>query len=304
MARGLIIFDKKEDKLTSDDYSVNRLLMAAKTKGIELSVVAPTQFELIVTRNDKISVLVDDKPIPIPDFIIPRMGSSTTYYAFSIIRQLEYLGVYVCNGANSIASVKDKLHMHQILSHSSLATPNTMLAKFPVETSVVKREIGFPLVIKNVTGSQGNGIYLCESEEKFIDVMELIYSNNKNANIILQEFIETSRGRDLRVFVVGGKVIGCMKRSSSKSFKANFSKGGSVDNFELTPEVEWLATETAKLLELDVAGVDLLFDKNNGFKICEANSSPGFHGLEQVVGNTVAESILDYILIKTGLNVP
>ncbi len=112
-------------------------------------------------------------------------------------------------------------------------------------------------------------------------------------------FIEKSRGKDLRVFVVGGKVIGCMYRSSKSSFKANFSKGGEVNSFDLTPEIEWLATETSKLLNLDIAGIDLLFD-NNGFKICEANSSPGFHGLEKVVGKIVAENILDYILIRIG----
>ena len=163
------------------------------------------------------------------------------------------------------------------------------------------REIGFPLVIKNVTGSQGAGIYLCESEDKFIDVMELIYTNNNKANIILQEFIQKSCGQDLRVFVVGGRVVGCMKRSSKSSFKANFSKGGEVSSFDLTPEIEWLSAETAKLLNLDVAGVDLLFDEA-GFKVCEANSSPGFCGLEKVTDKIVAESIINYILIKIGAN--
>ena len=189
--------------------------------------------------------------------------------------------------------------MHQILAHSKLASPKTMLAKFPVNVEAVKREIGFPLVIKNVTGTQGAGIYLCESENKFLDIMELIYANNEKANIILQEFIQDSSGKDLRVFVLGGRAIGCMQRSSETSFKANFSKGGKVAPFNLTPEIEWLATETAKMLNLDIAGVDLLFS-NDGFKVCEANSAPGFHGLEQVVGQRIAEEILDYISVRLG----
>lgn len=299
--RGLILSSKSENQLSEKDYSIKRLLEAAQKRDIDVKVVKPEQFELIISRTDTKSIFIDDKPEPLPDFIIPRMGSDTTYYALSVIRQLQYLGAYVCNDANAIHAVKDKLYMHQLLARSRLSSPKTMLAKYPIATEVVKREIGFPLVIKNVTGTQGSGIYLCDSEFKFVDVMELIYSNNHKANIILQEFIENSYGKDLRVFVVGGKVIGCMQRSSNNSFKANFSRGGNVTSFELTPEIEWLSTEAAKLFNLDIAGIDLLFDKDE-FKICEANSSPGFIGLEQVTGKIIAENIIDYILVRIGLN--
>ena len=265
--KGFIIYSKTEKDLTrQDDYSVMRMLEAAKQKNITLSVISPNQFEMIVTRNDTKSILINNEHVGLPDFVIPRLGSNTTYYAFAVIRQLEHLDIYVYNDSNAIASVRDKLHMHQLISHSNLPTPKTMLVKFPIEIDMISQEIGFPLLIKNVIGAQGKGIYLCNSEEKFIDVMELIYANNNHANIILQEFIQTSRGRDLRAFVLGGRVIGCMRRFSENSFKANFSKGGNVEQFELTPEIEWLATETAKLFNLDIAGIDLLFDKN-GFKI-------------------------------------
>lgn len=300
MVKGFVIYDKKEGELTlEEDYSVLRLLEAAKGRGIELTVLMPNQFELVVTRSDTSSILIDDEPTSLPHFVIPRMGSNTTFYAFSVIRQLESLGVYVCNNAESIYSVKDKLYMHQKLAHSRLVTPKTMLSKYPIDVNVVKREIGFPLLIKNVTGTQGNGIYLCELESKFVDIIELIYSNNSKANIIFQEFIDYSYGRDLRVFVLGGKVIGCMQRRSKNGFKANFSKGSMVEPFKITPEIGWLATETAKLLHLDIAGIDLLFSEE-GFKICEANSSPGFKGLEKITGRHIAEDILNYILIKIG----
>lgn len=298
MLRGLIIYSKPEHKLGDKDYSVARLLQAARARDITIDIVVPEQFELVVS-SEKNSILIDDQVIPLPDFVIPRLGSHTTFFASSVIRQLEYLGVYVCNGVDAINRVKDKLQMHQRLAHSTLPTPNTMLAKFPIDVAVVAKRIGFPLVIKNVTGMQGTGIYLCESEEKFVDVMELIYTNNSNANIILQEFIKTSSGNDLRVFVVGGKVIGCMHRSSKSSFKSNFSRGGDVSAFTLTRDIEWIATEAARLVDLDIAGVDLLFAEN-GFKVCEVNSAPGFIGLERVVGKIVAESIIDYILLKIG----
>lgn len=295
--KGWVLYTKHQDKLSENDYGVNHLLAAAQDKGIELSVYSPEQFELVVTRDNRKSILVDGKATALPDFIIPRMGSKTTYFALAIIRQLERLNVYACNSSSTIEIVKDKLQMHQLLAHSNLPTPKTMLVKFPIAIDIVKHEIGFPVIIKNVTGAEGQGIYLCDNEEKFTDLMELIYSHNKTANIILQEFIATSRGKDLRVFVLGGKVIGCMKRYSETSFKANFSRGGKVAPFTITPEIEWLATETARLVNLDIAGIDLLFD-DQGYKICEANSSPGFKGLEQVIESNVAEQILDYITVK------
>lgn len=301
MIQGIIIYNKKEKDIT--DYSLLRLLEASKQKNINLKVITPDQFELVVTRDDKNSILIDDKITNLPDFVLPRIGSATSFYALSVIRQLEYLGVYVCNSANSINYVKDKLFMHQILSQSRLLTPKTMLAKFPIDTSVVKREVGLPLIIKNVTGTQGRGIYLCESEEKFLDIMELIYTNNENANIILQEFIETSFGKDLRVFVLGGKVIGCMQRKSKSGFKANFSKGAEALPYKLTSEIEWISTETARLLNLDVAGIDLLFGKNGKYLVCEANSSPQFEGLEKITGKGIAENILDYILVRIGCKI-
>lgn len=295
--RGWILYFKNHEHVGEKDHGVSRLLEVAKKRGIDLKVYRPEQFELVVTRGDRKSILVDGKPTPVPDFLIPRMGSSTPYFALAIIRQLERLGVYVCNSSVTIETVKDKLHMHQLLAHSNLPTPKTMLLKFPVDIEVVKREIGFPVVVKNITGTEGNGIYLCQSEDKFTDLMELIYSNNASANIILQEFIASSSGRDLRVFIVGGKIIGCMQRIAKTGFKANYSRGGTVEKFTLTPDAEWLATEAARLVNLDIAGIDLLFGEN-GYKVCEANSSPGFKGLEQVMGKNIAEQIIDYITVK------
>ena len=122
------------------------------------------------------------------------------------------------------------------------------------------------------------GIIYVNQKKKF-DIMELIYTNNDNANIIIQEFIETSYRKDLRVFIIGGKVVGCTA-------------------FELTLEAEWMATEASRLLNLDVVGVDLLFGEDGIYLICEANSLPQFHGQENVVGQRIADDILDYVLVK------
>lgn len=301
--RGWILYSRKMDELQGSDYGVNRLREAALQKKIELTVHKPEEFDLIVTRGDQKSILLNGKETELPDFVIPRLGSNTNYFTLAILRQMERLGVYVCNSASTIEMVKDKLHMHQILAHNNLPTPKTMLVRFPADVTMVEREIGFPLVVKNITGTEGKGIYLIESREKFVDLMELIYANNKNANIILQEFVQSSYGQDLRVFVVGGRVIGCMRRYSETSFKANYSRGGKADAYTMTPEIEWLAAETARLVDLDVAGIDLLF-YGNEFKVCEANSAPGFKGLETVLGRVVAEQILDYIYLRVNGSLP
>ena len=186
--KGWILYQKRQNELSESDYGVNQLLSAANEKKIDLKVYSPEQFELVVTRDDRKSILIDEEPMPLPDFLIPRTGANTTYFALAIIRQLEKLGVYSCNSSTTVETVKDKLQMHQLLAQSNLPTPKTMLVKFPVDLGIVKREIGFPIIIKNVTGSEGEGVYLCQTSEQFTDLMELIYTNNPKANIILQEF--------------------------------------------------------------------------------------------------------------------
>lgn len=292
-----ILYRKKRSQITHRDNGVHRLLQAAKALKIDLEVYSPDQIDLLVTKEYPKTILIDGHPTPLPTILLPRMGSNTTYYALSIIREFERLGVYCCNSPRAIEIAKDKLQVHQLLTQHGLPTPKTLLVKFPIDLPLIKREIGFPLIIKNVTGMEGSGVYLCDSVEKFQDLMDLIRNNSPQANIMLQEFIADSHGRDLRIFVLGDRVIGCMKRYSETSFKANFSRGGKVAPFHLSPEIEWLALETAKLTGLEIAGIDLLFHQDK-YKICEANSSPGFRGLELVTGQTIAEQILEYAKLK------
>ncbi|MBN2713622.1 MAG: RimK family alpha-L-glutamate ligase, partial [Planctomycetes bacterium] len=129
----------------------------------------------------------------------------------------------------------------------------------------------------------------------------LINVTNSGVILILQEFISDSTGRDLRVITIGGRAIACMKRTAPEgSFKANFSGGGTTSAYKMTPEIEWLATEASRIFDLDVAGVDLLFDGDH-FKICEVNSSPGFEGMESChKGISIAQSIYDYIRVRIG----
>ena len=295
-----ILYRDKEESLRPEAFEVRRFMDVAEEMDIELQVLAPEQFDLVVTRDDRKSVLVDGQETALPDFLLPRMGASTTYFALAVIRHLERLGVQTFNTSESIEVVKDKLYSHQILAQSNLPVAKTMLAKFPVDIERIEQHLGYPVVVKTISGSQGTGIFLCEDRRSLEDLMELVNATRSNVNIILQEFIESSRGRDLRVITVGGRAVACMQRvAQDGSFKANVSRGGRAEPFDITPEIEWVSTEVSRLLGLDIAGIDLLFDGDH-YRICEANSSPGFQGIESCLPVSVPHEVFSFVAVRLG----
>lgn len=299
--KGWILYKDSANSLKPEAYEINRFIEVAKEEGIDLQVFKPEQFDLTVTREDKQSLLVDGESVALPDFVLPRMGAGTTYFALAVIRHLERLGVYCVNSSQSIETVKDKLYSHQILAENNLPVPKTMLVKFPVDANMVEKHLGFPVVVKTLSGSQGSGVFLSETKSSFMDLMQLIEATNKTANIILQEFVSGSKGRDLRVITIGGRVVSSMQRIAGKGeFKANYSSGGKVEEFEISPEIEWMATQTSQILGLEIAGVDLLFDGNH-YKVCEANSSTGFEGMESCCNVNIPKEIFHFIRIRQGI---
>ncbi|MDA3845841.1 MAG: RimK family alpha-L-glutamate ligase [Vallitaleaceae bacterium] len=296
--KGWIIYKVPENELNETHYETKRFIEEAKLMDIELEIYSPNQIEIIVTREDKRSIFVNGQVVDLPDFVLPRMGSGTTYFALALIRHLERLGVPCINTSLSIETVRDKLYSHQILAEKNLPVPKTMLMKFPIDIELIKRHFTFPIVIKTLSGSLGKGVFQAKNEESFMNLARIIEIANPNINIILQEMVTDSHGKDLRVFVVGGRVIGCMKReSSSDDFRANYSAGGTVAPYELTHAIEWLALEATKVLGLDISGVDLLFDGDQ-FKICEVNSSPMFKGMESCLEVNVPSEIFQYVMTR------
>jgi len=297
---GWILYKSDSTLVKQETYELDRLVARAPEHGIDIRVYQPEDFDLTVTRDDRNSVMINGESTPLPDFFLPRMGAGTNYFALAVIRHLERLGVHSFNSAESIDTVKDKLYSHQILAQNGLPVPKTMLVKFPVNPELVKRQIGFPVVVKTLSGSQGSGVFLCETLNHFEDLMQMVELTNPKANIILQEFIADSRGRDLRVIVIGGRAVACMERIAEEgSFKANFSRGARVRTYPMTPEIEWLAIETARVLGLEIAGVDLLFAGDH-YKGCEANSSPGFEGVESCCEVDVVNEIYNFLCIRLG----
>ena len=297
---GWILFNEKQSQLEKSSYAVKRLFEEGEQSGIKIKVFSPNRFDLTVTREDRKSILLDGKPVALPDFILPRMGSTASYFDLAVIRHLERMGVPSFNSSSSVEMVGDKLFSQQILAQGNLPVPKTMLVKFPVNVDLVEKRLGFPIIVKTVYGSQGSGVFLCDTKKQFLNLVQIVEATKGSAHIILQEFIKSSMGRDLRVFTLGGRVIGCVERVAKEGdFKANFSQGGEVKPYKLTPEIEWLAVETSRIFNLDIAGIDLLFDGDH-FKVCEANSSPGFETIEKVASIDVAKEIYHFIRIRLG----
>ncbi|NDJ36657.1 MAG: RimK family alpha-L-glutamate ligase [Chloroflexi bacterium] len=298
--KGWILYNNEYESLRNEAYETQRLVESAQELGMDVRAVKPEQIDIIVTMGGRKSILVEGEYHHLPDFLLPRMGSATTYYALAVIRHMERLGVRVFNSSQSVEMVKDKMYTQQMLALNNLPVPRTMLVKFPIDTDFVEKQLGFPVVVKTISGTQGVGVFLSENKDKFSDLMELMSAMRSTATILLQEFITDSHGRDLRVLVVGGRPVACMQRCSTDgNFKSNLSRGGEAKPYEMTPEIEWLATETARVLDLDIAGIDLLFDGEH-FKICEANSSPGFKGMEHYVGVDIPREIYRFIQIRLG----
>jgi len=300
--QGWILF---RDKITAPEIAssaINRLMEAAPANGVSLKIVRPEQIDIIVNAHEKGFIGLDGQLTKLPDFIIPRTGAATSYLALSAIRHLEHLGVFCLNSSTSIANSRDKLCQMQLLAQAGLPVPRTMLAQFPLNVQAVLRDIGIPAVVKAASGSKGSGVHLCKTQKELEDIIQLIESVNRQASVIIQAFVESSQGRDLRVLTIGNQAVVAMERHAADGgFKANYSRGGKVLPFEITPQVAELALAVAKVFGLEIAGVDLLFDKNGGFSICEVNSSPGFEGLEKASGMDIAKAIFDYIKSKVSV---
>ncbi len=198
-----------------ESWETNKLVEEFTKQNIKVRVVNPNDVDIFVDRDDRKSIIVGGKPRALPDFVIPRTGSGTTYFIKAIIRHLERLGVTLINGSNAIDTVKDKLYTQQVLGESNLPVPKTLLVRHPIKLEWVERNIGFPVIIKTLSGSFGAGVFLAEDKKQFRQLLKMAEITKKSYNIIVQEFIEDSWGKDLRVFVLNGKVIGCMMRQAT-----------------------------------------------------------------------------------------
>lgn len=279
-------------------------LEEARVLGIDLDLVAAEEIDLIVSRGGARSIRRCGEEVNLPDGLLPRAGSGSDTFTLAVLRQFEQLSVPVINSSQAVEDVKDKLVCLQRLACANLPIPRTMLVRFPVDCDLVERQIGFPCVVKVLVGSHGEGIYLSRDRSTFRDLMELVASLNGHQSLILQNYIGDRPGQDLRVWVIGGQVVGAMlRRSTDGSFKANITRGGRGEAFPLDPMMEVLARECAAILGLEIAGVDLLFDGDQ-YRVCEINSAPEFSGFEAATGLNIARLVLQHCSWRIARQLP
>lgn len=281
-------------KQNKHEYETTKLIKTFLAKGISTKVCYFEKFDIII--ND--GVFYDGEILELPKIVLVRVGAGIGRKELAVVRYFELSNVKCINSSESINIVQDKFHSGEILGKAGIAVPNTMIVKHPITNILVTKHIGFPCIIKVIVGSFGEGVHLCNSLEdynRFVNFVNIVY----NAKILLvQEYIGDRPGEDIRVLVIGGKVLGAMKRTAPNGdFRANITNGGTGESYDITPEIAEIAINAANVLNLDIAGIDLLFD-SRGFRVCEANSNPGFSGFEKYCNTDVAGAIVDFIESK------
>jgi len=240
------------------------------------------------------SIYLGDENLSDFDAIIPRIGATYTFFGTAVVRQFEMMDVYSVNESVAISRSRDKLRSLQLLARRGIGLPVTGFAHDPKASEHLVRTCGgAPLVIKLLEGTQGVGVVLAENQKAAESVIEAFRC--LDANILVQEFIQEANGADLRCFVIGGKVVAAMKRQGKEGeFRSNLHRGGAATVVKITPEERSTAARAARIMGLNVAGVDLL-RSNHGPVVLEVNSSPGLEGIETATGKDVAGMIIEFI---------
>ena len=274
-------------------YSTGRMVEAAKERGHDVRVIDTLKCYMNIASH-KPMVHYKGEELSGYDAVIPRIGASITFYGTAVVRQFEMMGVFAVNESVAISRSRDKLRSLQLLSRRGIGLPITGFARSTDDTEhLIKMVGGAPLVIKLLEGTQGVGVVLAETNKAAESVIEAF--RGLEANILVQEFIREAGGSDIRCFVVGDKVVAAMKRQGAEGeFRSNLHRGGTASVIKITPEERSTAVRAAKIMGLNVAGVDLL-RSNHGPVVMEVNSSPGLEGIEAATGKDVAGIIVDFI---------
>lgn len=277
-------------------YSTRRLVEEARLREMDVAVINPMQFSLFVAEQD-IGILHQGQKFDY-DAVIPRIGHSITKHGVAVLRHLEQLDVWTANTSQGILQSRDKLHSSQILARNRIPTPRTAYVR---DMKDIERAIdavgGLPVVVKVTQGTQGQGVFLRHTLRETGNLVQGLLVTGKA--VLIQEYIAESHGKDIRALVVGGKVVACMRRKArGREFRSNYHLNGTVEKVEISEEYAEVACRAARVLGLNVAGVDLL-EGNDGPLVLEVNSSPGLEGIEKASGVNVAGAIIDYVISES-----
>jgi ribosomal protein S6--L-glutamate ligase len=274
-------------------HSTRRLVEAGEQRGHGMHVINHLLCYMNITPH-RPSIHYKGEKLEGFDAIIPRIGASVTFYGTAVVRQFEMLGVYSVNESVAISRSRDKLRSFQLLARKGIGLPVTGFAHSTKFTDDLINIVGgAPLIVKLLEGTQGIGVVLAETNKAAQSVIEAF--RGLKANILVQEFIKEAEASDIRCFVIGEKVVASMMRKGAKGeFRSNIHRGGKGILIKITPEERSTAVRAAKIMGLNLAGVDML-RSNHGPVVMEVNSSPGLEGIEKATGNDVAGMVIEYI---------
>jgi ribosomal protein S6--L-glutamate ligase len=276
-----------------NSYSTKRLREAAENRGHKVKVLDTMKFSISLEQENP-DLYFRHKQLTTYDAVLPRIGSSVTFYGTAIVRQFQQMGVYCANTAQAITNSRDKLRSAQLLSRHNIGIPETQFVKDKKDVlPAIERLGGCPVIIKLLEGTQGVGVILAETTKVAQAIIETLQS--MNVNILIQKFVAESKGKDIRAFVVGDRVVAGMRRvAEGDEFRSNIHRGGKAEVIELDKAYVETALQSARILGLNIAGVDML-EGDDGPKVLEVNSSPGLEGIERATQKDIAGEIIDYI---------
>jgi len=274
-------------------YSTERLVEEGEKRGHKVEVIDPLKCDIIIEK-EKPTIFYKDRYLDYVDAIIPRIGSSVTFYGCAVVRQFEMMNVFTTVKSDAILRSRDKLKSLQRLSKAGIGMPKTVFTNYSRDArEVIEHVGGAPVIIKLLEGTQGLGVVLAETKSAAESVLEAF--NGLQARVIVQEFIKEAGGADLRALIVDGQVVGAMKRQGKEGeFRSNLHRGGSANIIKLSHEELKVAMNAAEALKLPVCGVDML-QSARGPLLLEINSTPGLEGIEKATGRNIAKNIIGFI---------
>lgn len=259
----------------------------------KVSVLDPLRFGIYVeSKSPKLTYR--GRALLNCDAVIPRIGASISFYGAAVVRQFEQIGVFSINSSTAIGIARDKLRSMQVLSRHDIGiAPSAFVYDRSDVLPAIKKVGGAPVIIKLLEGTQGVGVILAENQKIAETIIETLQSTEQN--VLIQRFVSESKGKDIRAFVVGDRVVAAMRRKAvGQEFRSNVHRGGTTEKVVLDPEYERTAVRAAQIIGLRVAGVDMLEGKD-GPVIMEVNASPGLEGIEGTTGVDIAGEIMDYL---------
>lgn len=274
-------------------YSTRRLREAAAVRGHDVRVLNTLKFGIEV-EEERPGLYYQGRRMAAVDAVIPRIGTSITFFGTAVVRQFEQMGVCTLNSALGISTSRDKLRSMQILSRHDIGIPRTAFVKDKADVlPAIRRVGGAPVIIKLLEGTQGIGVILADSPKIAEAIIETLHSTKQN--VLIQKFVAESKGTDIRAFVIGDRVVAAMRRrAQGGEFRSNVHRGGQTEVLELDEKYETTAVKAAQIMGLHVAGVDML-EGADGPKVMEVNSSPGLEGIEAATGLDLAGMVVEHL---------